>query len=65
MNQHVVTYFSQSLSVATHVCKNNQNVLLTLVRQELCSRQRNSWRNDTLNPTQTGNTYLLKQKLGT
>ena len=42
-------YLSQSLSVRAHVCQNNQDVFLTLVRQELCRGQRQTRGDDTLN----------------
>ena len=45
---HHTTYFSQSLSIGTHVCENDQHVLLTLVGHEFSSGKGQARGNDTL-----------------
>ena len=44
-------YLSQSLSIGAHVSENNQDVFLTLVRQELRRSQGQTRSDDTLNAT--------------
>ena len=48
------TDLSQGLGVGAHVSQDNQDMFLTLVGQELCRGQRQSRRDDTLNPAQRG-----------
>ena len=47
-------YLSQGVGVGTHVGENDEDVLLTLIGQELGRGQRDTRGDDTLNPESNG-----------
>ena len=46
----MIGYLSQGVGVGTHVGENDEDVLLTLIGQELSRGQRDTRGDDTLNP---------------
>lgn len=52
-------YLTQGLCIWTHVCQDDQHMVLTLISQKLRCRQGQTWSDDTLNAAEQVNTQRI------